>query len=154
MRFFAHGLTRLTGRVIYSVFTAFKPPAVSNQSMNFGRLWPSCNIVRVIIARRATLFHYKRAVRNKGRHFTDMVYFYFTWNQSMTKTFTDNFPKLRVITELKIKTQTMLLSSTRPPGGGGLCLLGICRWPLRAPTPLWSIFLPIIDPILVTFWKM
>ena len=27
----------------------------------------------------------------------------------------------------------------------GLCLLGMCRWPLRAPTPLQSIFWPIID---------
>ena len=140
MRFFAHGLTRLTGRVIYSVFTAFKPPAVSNQSMNFGRLWPSCNIVRVIIARRATLFHYKRAVRNKGRHFTDMVYFYFTWNQSMTKTFTDNFPKLRVITELKIKTQTMLLSSTRPPGGGGGYVCWVSAAGPSEPLPHYGLF--------------
>ena len=27
----------------------------------------------------------------------------------------------------------------------------MCRWPLRAPTPLQSILWPIIDPILVTF---
>ena len=27
----------------------------------------------------------------------------------------------------------------------------MCRWPLWAPTPLWSILWPIIDPILVTF---
>ena len=27
----------------------------------------------------------------------------------------------------------------------------MCRWPLRAPTPLLSILWPIIDPILVTF---
>ena len=42
-------------------------------------------------------------------------------------------------------------------GGGGYlgkCLLGMCRWPLRAPIPFLSIFWPIIDPILVTFWKM
>ena len=32
-----------------------------------------------------------------------------------------------------------------------LILLGMCRWPLRAPTPLQSILWPIIDPILVTF---
>ena len=25
--------------------------------------------------------------------------------------------------------------------------LGMCRWPLRAPTPLYSILWPIIDPI-------
>ena len=151
MRFFAHGLTRLTGRVIYSVFTAFKPPAVSNQSMNVGRLWPSCNIVRVIIARRATLFHYKRAVRNKGRHFTDMVYFYFTWNPSMTKTFTDNFPKLRVITELKIKTQTMLLSSTRPPGGGGAMFAGYLPLAPQSPYPIMVYFLANYRPHLSHF---
>ena len=33
-------------------------------------------------------------------------------------------------------------------------LLGMCRWPLRAPTPLWSILWPIIDPILVTFGQI
>ena len=27
----------------------------------------------------------------------------------------------------------------------------MCRWPLRAPTPLKSILWPIIDPIFVTF---
>ena len=32
----------------------------------------------------------------------------------------------------------------------GLILLGMCRWPLGAPTPSWSILWPIIDPI-VTF---
>ena len=30
----------------------------------------------------------------------------------------------------------------------------MCRWPLRAPTPLWSILWPIIDPILVTFGQI
>ena len=30
-----------------------------------------------------------------------------------------------------------------------LVLLGMCRWPLRAPTPLYFILWPIIDPILV-----
>ena len=49
-------------------------------------------------------------------------------------------------------------------GGGGYlakfllsmyqsCLV-LCRWPLRAPTPLYSILWPIADPILVTFWKI
>ena len=32
-------------------------------------------------------------------------------------------------------------------------LLGMCRWPLRAHTPLWSILRPVID-ILVTFARM
>ena len=27
----------------------------------------------------------------------------------------------------------------------------MCRWPLRAPAPLWSNLWPIIDPIFVTF---
>ena len=30
----------------------------------------------------------------------------------------------------------------------------MCRWPLRAPTPLQSIMWPIIDPILVTFGQI
>ena len=30
----------------------------------------------------------------------------------------------------------------------------MCRWPLRAPTPLQSILWPIIDPILVTFGQI
>ena len=34
------------------------------------------------------------------------------------------------------------------------CWAGMCRWPLRAPTPLYSIMWPIIDPILVTFGKI
>ena len=41
----------------------------------------------------------------------------------------------------------------RGVGGGsylGQFLLGMCRWPLRAPTPLQSIPWPIIDPISVT----
>ena len=41
-----------------------------------------------------------------------------------------------------------------PGGGGGYLgkfLLCMCRWPLRSPTPLYSILWPIIDPILVTF---
>ena len=33
-------------------------------------------------------------------------------------------------------------------------LLGMCPWPLRAPTPLYSILWPIIDPILVTFGQI
>ena len=36
-------------------------------------------------------------------------------------------------------------------GSRGKFLLGMCRWPLRAPTPLYSILWPIIDPISVTF---
>ena len=44
----------------------------------------------------------------------------------------------------------------KPGGGGGgylgQFLLGMCRWPLRAPTQ--SILWPIIDPILVTFEEM
>ena len=42
-------------------------------------------------------------------------------------------------------------------GGGGYLgqfLLGICRWPPRAHTPLKSISWPILNPILVTFEKM
>ena len=48
----------------------------------------------------------------------------------------------------------------RPPRGvggevtWGIFFLGMCRWPLRAPTPLWSILWPNMDPILVTFEKM
>ena len=38
--------------------------------------------------------------------------------------------------------------------GGVLGLLGVCRWPLRAPTLLYSILWPILDPILVTFWQI
>ena len=33
-------------------------------------------------------------------------------------------------------------SNGNPPGGGGYLdkiLLGMCRWPLKAPNPLWSI---------------
>ena len=30
-------------------------------------------------------------------------------------------------------------------------MLGMCRWALKAPTPLQSILWPVIDPILVTF---
>ena len=30
----------------------------------------------------------------------------------------------------------------------------MCCWPLRAPTPLWVILWPIIDPILVTFGQI
>ena len=43
-----------------------------------------------------------------------------------------------------------------PPGGGGYLgqfLLGMCRWPLRTPTSLWSILWPSIDPVLVTFGR-
>ena len=42
------------------------------------------------------------------------------------------------------------------PRGGylGLILLGMCRWPLGALTPLQSILWPIIDPILVTLGKI
>ena len=42
------------------------------------------------------------------------------------------------------------------PGGGylGQVLLGMCRWPLRTPTPLQSILWPTIHPILVTFEQM
>ena len=39
-------------------------------------------------------------------------------------------------------------------GGGGYlgqCLLGMCHWPLRTPTPLQPILFPITDSILVTF---
>ena len=32
--------------------------------------------------------------------------------------------------------------------------LGMCRWPLRAPTPLQSFLWPIIDPVFVTFGQM
>ena len=48
-----------------------------------------------------------------------------------------------------ISVQTTL----NPPGGGylGQFLLGMCRWPLRTPTPLQYFPWPIIDPILVTF---
>ena len=36
----------------------------------------------------------------------------------------------------------------------GKFLLGMCHWPLRAPTPLQSILWPIIDTILVTFGQI
>ena len=41
-------------------------------------------------------------------------------------------------------------------GGGGLgqFLLDMCRWPLRASTPLKYMLWPIIDPILVAFGKI
>ena len=45
----------------------------------------------------------------------------------------------------------------KTPGGGGYSgkfFLGMCRWPLRAPTPLQSTLWTIIDPILVTFGQM
>ena len=43
----------------------------------------------------------------------------------------------------------------RSPGGYlGEFLLGMCRWPLRVPTPLQSILWPIIDPISVTFGQI
>ena len=32
--------------------------------------------------------------------------------------------------------------------------LGMCRWPLRAPTPLQSFLWPIIDPVFVTFGQI
>ena len=43
-----------------------------------------------------------------------------------------------------------------PARGGylGQFWLGMCRWHLRAPTPLQSILWLIIDPILVTFEEM
>ena len=44
---------------------------------------------------------------------------------------------------------TVLTCDQNPEGVLGLFLLGMCRWPLRAPTPLESILWPIIDPILV-----
>ena len=46
---------------------------------------------------------------------------------------------------------------SKPRGGGrylAIILLGMCRWPLRAPTPLYFILWPIIDPILVTFGQI
>ena len=42
-------------------------------------------------------------------------------------------------------------------GGGGALgqfLLDMCRWPLRASTPLKYMLWPIIDPILVAFGKI
>ena len=46
-----------------------------------------------------------------------------------------------------------LFKSWAEPRGAylGQFLPGMCRWPLRTPTPLLSILWPIIDPILVTF---
>ena len=43
-------------------------------------------------------------------------------------------------------------SLERVPGATLSVLLGMCRWPLRTPTP--SILQPTIDPILVTFGQM
>ena len=44
--------------------------------------------------------------------------------------------------------------NSRGGGYSGKVLLGMCRSPLRAPTPFLSILWPIIDPILVTFGQM
>ena len=44
-----------------------------------------------------------------------------------------------------------------PPGGGGilgLMLAGYLRLASQSPYPIIVYFWPIIDPILVTFWKM
>ena len=43
-----------------------------------------------------------------------------------------------------------LVSPPSPPP----ILLGMCRWPLSAPTPFKSILLQTIDPILVSFEQM
>ena len=45
-------------------------------------------------------------------------------------------------------------SSRGRTGVLGLILLGMCRWSLRAATPLQYILWPIIDPILVTFGQI
>ena len=50
------------------------------------------------------------------------------------------------------KNISILVCTPLPPGRG--ILLGMCRWPLRAPTPLKSILLQTIDPILVSFEQM
>ena len=47
-----------------------------------------------------------------------------------------------------------MISPGRGEGLLGSILLGMCRWPLRAPTLLYSILWSIIDPILVTFGQM
>ena len=59
----------------------------------------------------------------------------------------------------QLKNNKVVVVNTRDtcmPRGGylGLILLGMCRWPLGALTPLQSILWPIIDPILVTLGKI
>ena len=48
-------------------------------------------------------------------------------------------------------------SPVRGGGGGGggylgQVLLSVCCWPLRTPTPLWSILWPTTDPVSSHFW--
>ena len=47
-----------------------------------------------------------------------------------------------------------LVTWTALGGYLGQCLLGMCRWPVRAPTPLSSMMWPIRGAILVTFRKI
>ena len=49
---------------------------------------------------------------------------------------------------------TCSLESTIPGSYLGQFLLGMCRWPLRAPTSLKSILRPVIDSTFVAFGKI
>ena len=64
-------------------------------------------------------------------------------------------PQLSVSFNVQVGGRTLVSSFAPPPPtpGRGI-LLGMCRWPLRAPTPLKSILLQTIDPILVSFEQM
>ena len=54
---------------------------------------------------------------------------------------------------INISKLIFLIMSRDAARGGylGQFLLGMCRWPLRASTPLWSILWSVIDPIIITF---
>ena len=65
---------------------------------------------------------------------------------------------LGLVYDNRLRCSTDAEHTCRPGGGGrwylGQFQLSMCRWPLRAPTPLQSILWPIIDPTLVTFGQM
>ena len=68
--------------------------------------------------------------------------------------YTEKYKQTRSSVTFKVRFRTRLLYTLREGLGGGgggghlgQFLLGMCRWPLRAPTPLQSILWPIIDPI-------
>ena len=50
--------------------------------------------------------------------------------------------------------KNQLTAITPPKGWGRGFLLGMCRWHLRAPTPIMTILWPIVDPIFVTFGQI
>ena len=63
-------------------------------------------------------------------------------------------PQLSVSFNVQVGGRTLVSSFAPPlPPERGI-LLGMCRWPLRAPTPLKSILLQTTDPILVSFEQM